>query len=56
MSRTDIIIGEDGKLYVLETNTIPGLTDQSLLPKAAAAAGIAMPALCDQLMQAALAR
>jgi D-alanine-D-alanine ligase len=56
MSRTDIIIGENGKLYVLETNTIPGLTAQSLLPKAAAAAGIDMPALCDQLVKAALTR
>ena len=56
LSRTDIIIGEGGKLYVLETNTIPGLTDQSLLPKAAAAAGIDMPALCDRLVKAALER
>jgi D-alanine-D-alanine ligase len=56
LSRTDIIINEGGKLYVLETNTIPGLTDQSLLPKAAAAAGIAMPTLCDQLVKTVLAR
>lgn len=56
MSRTDIIVGAGGKLYVLETNTIPGLTDQSLLPKAAAAAGISIASLCDQLVQAALAR
>jgi D-alanine-D-alanine ligase len=56
LSRTDIIIGEGGKLYVLETNTIPGLTDQSLLPKAAAAAGIDMPTLCDRLVKTALAR
>jgi D-alanine-D-alanine ligase len=56
MSRTDIIIGEGSKLYVLETNTIPGLTDQSLLPKAAAAAGIDMLALCDRLVRSALTR
>ena len=56
MSRTDIIINEVGKLYVLETNTIPGLTDQSLLPKAAGVAGIDMPSLCDQMVKAALAR
>jgi len=54
MSRTDIIISDSGELYVLETNTIPGLTDQSLLPKAAAAAGYDMAGLCDQLVQAAL--
>lgn len=56
MSRTDIIITADGKQYVLETNTIPGMTDQSLLPKAAATAGIPMPALCDQLVRSALER
>jgi D-alanine-D-alanine ligase len=56
MSRTDIIISEDDKLYILETNTIPGLTDQSLLPKAAAAAGIEMTDLCSRLVRAALSR
>jgi D-alanine-D-alanine ligase len=40
LSRTDIIITPQHQLYVLETNTIPGLTAQSLYPKAAAAAGI----------------
>lgn len=56
MSRTDIIITPSQELYVLETNTIPGLTEQSLFPKAAAQAGINMPELCDQLVRAALAR
>lgn len=56
MSRTDMIVGADGSLTVLETNTIPGLTDQSLFPKAAAAAGVTMPQLCDRLVQMALAR
>jgi D-alanine-D-alanine ligase len=56
MSRTDIIISDSGELYVLETNTIPGLTSQSLLPKAAATAGYDMPSLCSQLVQAALKR
>jgi D-alanine-D-alanine ligase len=41
---------------VLETNTIPGMTEQSLFPKAAATAGIAMEQLVDQLVQMALAR
>jgi D-alanine-D-alanine ligase len=45
LSRTDMIATPDGRLYVLETNTIPGLTAQSLLPKAAAAAGLDMAAL-----------
>lgn len=56
MSRTDIIVTPEGRLFVLETNTIPGLTDESLLPKAAAAAGYDMPAMCDKLVQIALAR
>jgi D-alanine-D-alanine ligase len=56
MSRTDMIITNAGDLYVLETNTIPGLTDQSLLPKAAAAAGMPMQDLCDRLVKRALAR
>ena len=57
ISRTDMMIRRtDMKIFVLETNTIPGMTDQSLLPKAAAGAGISMPQLVDQLVQAALHR
>ena len=56
MSRTDMIITADNQMYILETNTIPGLTSQSLLPKEAAAAGITMPELAGQLVEAALAR
>lgn len=55
ISRTDIII-RDSSLFVLETNTLPGFTEQSLTPKAAQAAGISMSALVDQLVQAALKR
>jgi D-alanine-D-alanine ligase len=53
-SRTDIMCDANNNLYILETNTIPGLTDQSLFPKMAATAGIDMPALCDTLVQLAL--
>lgn len=56
MSRTDMIVADDNSLTVLETNTIPGLTEQSLLPKAAAAAGLSMSELCDQLVKLALKR
>lgn len=56
MERTDIMVTPAGALYVLETNTIPGLTDQSLLPKAAGEAGYDMPALCDKLVGMALER
>ena len=45
LSRTDMIATADGTLYVLETNTLPGLTEQSLFPKAAAAAGMDVTAL-----------
>lgn len=55
MSRTDMIYTETGPV-VLETNTIPGLTSNSLLPRAAAAAGIAFPALLDRLLELALER
>ncbi len=54
-SRVDMILGEDGELYVLEVNTIPGLTDKSLLPKAAAAAGIPFKELCIKILESALA-
>jgi D-alanine-D-alanine ligase len=53
-SRTDVIVAED-HLFVLETNTIPGMTNQSLLPKAASVAGFSMPEMVDKLVQAALA-
>jgi D-alanine-D-alanine ligase len=55
-SRTDMIVTPDGECIVLETNTIPGMTAQSLFPKAAAAAGLAMPELAERLVAMALAR
>lgn len=55
MSRTDMIVTKDGP-FVLETNTIPGMTSTSLLPQAAAAAGMSFPALLDRLLDAALER
>lgn len=53
-SRVDIMMSTNGEFYVLELNTIPGLTEQSLLPKAAAVAGLPMSALTDQLLNLAL--
>lgn len=55
-SRTDIMISRGSAPNILETNTIPGMTEQSLLPKAAATAGVSMVQLCDRLLQLALAR
>jgi D-alanine-D-alanine ligase len=52
-SRTDMIVaGED--LYILETNTIPGMTATSLFPQAAAVAGIPFSPLLDRLIELAL--
>lgn len=56
MSRTDMRITPEGAIYVLETNTIPGLTEGSLLPKEARAAGIMLPELFDRLISFALTR
>lgn len=55
LSRTDLMINTAGKLFILETNTLPGMTNQSLLPKAATAAGLSFPELCDKLVRLALA-
>lgn len=49
MSRVDFILAEDGQLQVLESNTIPGFTGHSLLPKAAAQAGIGFEELVDRI-------
>ncbi len=53
-SRTDMIVTDEGDIYVLETNTIPGMTPTSLLPQAAAAAGLPFAALLDRLIELAL--
>ncbi len=49
MGRVDLICGFDGGVYVLEINTIPGLTSRSLLPMAARSRGIEFPELCERL-------
>ncbi|MEG0147309.1 MAG: D-alanine--D-alanine ligase [Raoultibacter sp.] len=56
ISRTDIIMDDAGECWVLETNTIPGMTGTSLLPDAGRAAGIEFPELCTRLVQLALER
>ncbi|OGN29695.1 MAG: hypothetical protein A3A33_04350 [Candidatus Yanofskybacteria bacterium RIFCSPLOWO2_01_FULL_49_25] len=54
-SRTDMMIREsDGEIFVLETNTLPGLTEASLFPKESKAAGISFPQLLDIIIQNAL--
>ncbi|MDI6690022.1 MAG: D-alanine--D-alanine ligase [Actinomycetota bacterium] len=56
VSRVDMIIGEDDVPYVLELNTSPGMTETSLLPMAAKAAGMEFPDLVDKLVRLALER
>jgi len=55
-SRVDFIVDEDGQPWCLEANALPGMTANSLLPKAARAAGIEFPELCDRIMLLAAAR
>jgi len=52
-SRTDMMVRGD-EIFILETNTIPGMTATSLLPQAAAEAGLDFPALLDRLIELAL--
>lgn len=53
MSRTDMIV-KNGIIYVLELNTIPGMTEVSLYPQAAKAAGIEFPDLLDRIIRIAV--
>lgn len=55
-SRVDFILDQDGESWCLEANALPGLTGNSLLPKAAGAAGIPFPELCRRLAGMALSR
>ena len=54
VSRTDFILDAENNFWVLETNTIPGMTETSLLPDAAKAAGISFEQLCLKLIEFAL--
>ena len=54
VSRSDFILDEEGTCWILETNTIPGMTGTSLLPDAARAAGISFAELCKLLIGYAL--
>jgi len=53
-ARIDFRMATDGTFYCLEANTLPGMTQTSLIPQAAAAAGITFPELCDRIVQLAL--
>jgi D-alanine-D-alanine ligase len=53
-SRVDVLLDAAGNPYVLEVNTIPGMTETSLLPKGAAAVGIDFPELCARIARLSL--
>jgi D-alanine-D-alanine ligase len=55
-SRVDVILSEKGEPFVLEINNIPGMTEASLLPDAAAAAGITYVDLCRRIIELSRAR
>lgn len=55
-SRVDVLLPENGKPTVLEANTIPGMTETSLLPEAAGVAGISYPELCRRIIELSRAR
>jgi D-alanine-D-alanine ligase len=54
--RVDLMLDETNQPWVLEVNTVPGLTGRSLAPQAAARAGISMPALCTWMIHDCLTR
>jgi len=49
-SRTDFILDRDGKAWCLEVNTLPGMTPNSLIPKAAKLDGLDYPQLCEKIV------
>jgi D-alanine-D-alanine ligase len=53
-ARIDFRLTEDGTFYCLEANTLPGMTELSLIPQAAKAAGISFDELCERIVQLAL--
>lgn len=55
-SRVDFLVDAAGGLWCLEANALPGMTANSLLPRAALAAGMSFPDLCDRIAELALRR
>lgn len=53
-ARVDMLLDDDGQPWVLEVNTIPGMTDHSLVPKAAVQIGLSMGELCELIVQQAM--
>jgi D-alanine-D-alanine ligase len=53
-ARIDFRLSSEGEFYCLEANTLPGMTELSLIPQGAAAMGISFPELCDRIVRLAL--
>ena len=54
VSRSDFIVDEHENVYIIETNTIPGMTETSLLPEAAQEHGLSFTQLCEKIIEFAL--
>jgi D-alanine-D-alanine ligase len=50
ISRTDLRLNDNGDFWILEINTIPGMTSHSLVPMSAASIGLSIGELCEQLL------
>jgi D-alanine-D-alanine ligase len=53
VTRVDFIVAPDGTPFILEINTLPGMTATSLVPKIAAGLGIPFPDLCERILEGA---
>ena len=53
-SRTDFILDRDGKPWCLEVNTLPGMTPNSLIPRAAKLEGLTYEQLCEKIVELSL--
>ena len=51
--RVDLMLNRQGRAFLLEVNTVPGMTDHSLVPKAARAVGMSYEDLCLRILEAA---
>jgi D-alanine-D-alanine ligase len=56
VTRVDMLVDGDGVPWVLEVNVSPGMTETSLLPMAAQAAGLSLADLCERILRSALDR
>lgn len=55
-SRTDFIVTEDNEIYIIEINSLPGMTPQSLLPQEAKALGLSYEELCEKIIELSLCK